>query len=636
MLWAAAAVLWLYPAVPAGAQDDRTVVLACPACHATQAEEVGRSVHAKADFDCRQCHGGEQVYTLAASNAEVYTRQAAKDAVRPAFDHGGQFRGKLSRLDVPQLCGDCHANVERMNPYGLRTDQLASYKTSGHGIRLFGSKDSRVAVCIDCHGEHAILPPGDPNSSVNVLNVPATCGRCHSDPALMGKFDIPAEIPAQYKQSVHGQGLLEGHDTGMPTCATCHGNHGARPPGFRDISHVCAQCHRQTEDYFKLSIHSRFPSLPACVECHAVSGNPLDHRIFKATRDPEQLAHQLGPTYVNLLAQGVDADKIDTVLTREIVQADSPSGVPRLATICQRCHNRSFETGHRFFFAELDIEAVALGGSLDSTIRRAQREYIKASARVDQAGSGELIVQDEAMQLEQARTHLVSLLAVQHTLDQQKILETAGAVIETSHQITASLDQKTASLALRRHMLLPVWGFLVLFAGALLVKYRQLKHALVVPVEVAAIQPVAAEEIADVTTRRGFLEWLLVGCGTVIGAAMAGPALIYIWPSTQRGPVQQRVEAGSADAWEPWQAKALAVGEKPVLVVRMGEQFKAFSAVCTHLGCLVHWDAQQKAFRCPCHAGTFDQSGKVVSGPPPKPLAQFNASVVQGKVYVSL
>lgn len=141
MLWAAAAVLWLYPAVPAGAQDDRTVVLACPACHATQAEEVGRSVHAKADFDCRQCHGGEQVYTLAASNAEVYTRQAAKDAVRPAFDHGGQFRGKLSRLDVPQLCGDCHANVERMIdrqplPDAGAAGQSATFRAGRLGLRV--------------------------------------------------------------------------------------------------------------------------------------------------------------------------------------------------------------------------------------------------------------------------------------------------------------------------------------------------------------------------------------------------------------------------------------------------------------------------------------------------------------------
>ncbi len=137
-------------------------------------------------------------------------------------------------------------------------------------------------------------------------------------------------------------------------------------------------------------------------------------------------------------------------------------------------------------------------------------------------------------------------------------------------------------------------------------------------------------------TRRSFLDLLLAGCGAAVGVAMIAPALAYIWPSTRRGPVQQRVEVGDVAAWEPWTAKAVAVNEKPVLVVRMGQQFRAYTAVCTHLGCLVHWDGQKKEFVCPCHAGTFDQSGKVVSGPPPKALVEFGATVVQGKVYVSL
>jgi Rieske Fe-S protein len=630
-------LLWMLAAAPvAYAQVDRVVALACQPCHPTEGEEFSRSVHAKGDFDCRQCHGGEEVYAMPEANAAVYTRQTAPPASRPAFDHGTKFRGKPSRLDVPPLCGDCHANVARMNPYGLRTDQLAQYKTSQHGIRLFTAQDTRVAVCIDCHGKHAVLAPSDPSSSVNALSVPGTCGRCHGDAEVMGKYDIPSQIVAQYKQSVHGRGLLEGHDAGMPTCATCHGNHGAQPPGFRDIGHVCAKCHQQTADYFNLSVHSRFSRLPACVECHAASGDPLDHRIFKATRSPEELARDVAPAYKALMARGADSREVDAVLMREIVRADSPPDVPRLGSICQRCHRPSFETGHRFFFAQLDVEAVGKGARLDEAIRRAQLEYVKAGARIDEVGSGEVLVQDEAMLLDQARTNLVSLLAVQHTLDEQKIFGVAGAVIETSHQIEASLDLKEASLALRHHLLLPVWGFIVLLAGALLVKHRRLKHALVVPVTAAPPVAVAYHEPPDRMTRRSFLDWLLAGGGAVVGASMIGPAIAYVWPSTQRGPVQQRVEVGAVDTWEPWTGKAVAVNEKPVLVVRMGQQFRAYSAVCTHLGCLVHWEAQKKEFLCPCHAGTFDQSGKVVSGPPPKGLTEFAATVVQGKVYVSL
>ena len=46
------------------------------------------------------------------------------------FDHGTPFHGKPPRADIPSLCGDCHANVTRMNPFGLRTDQLTRYWTS--------------------------------------------------------------------------------------------------------------------------------------------------------------------------------------------------------------------------------------------------------------------------------------------------------------------------------------------------------------------------------------------------------------------------------------------------------------------------------------------------------------------------
>ncbi len=632
-------VLALLSGIPAAAygQDVPAVALTCQQCHPTEGADFARSAHSKADFDCRQCHGGEQSYELGFLQALTYNPKREPGAAsRPAFDHGPEFRGKPTRLDVPKLCGDCHANVSRMNPYGLRTDQLAQYKTSQHGIRLFTAQDTRVAVCIDCHGQHAILVPSDPASSVNPLNVPGTCGKCHADPDLMIKYDVPAVIPSQYERSVHGSGLLEGHDTGMPNCATCHGNHGARPPGFSDIGHVCGKCHAQTADSFNLSVHAKFPNLPACVECHAATGNPLDHRIFKATGPPEQLTGQIGPSYLRLVAQKVDPQRIDAILLRQIAEADSPPLVPRLNTVCLRCHNRSFETGHRFFFEQLDIEANALGINFDEAIRQAQLAYVKASARVDEVSHGEILVLDEAMVLGQARTDLVALYAVQHTLDKQKILDTAGSVIDRSRHIELSLDRKLASLGLRRLLLWPVWGFALVFAVALLVKHHRLRYALVRPAGgPPVVGPPEWHEPGEPMSRRGFLDWFLAACGAVTGGLIVGPAVAYIWPSTQTGPVQQRVDAGAADTWEPWQAKVMAVAESPVLVVRMGDQFRAYSAVCSHLGCLVRWEPQQKVFLCPCHGGVFDGSGKVVSGPPPKPLTAFAVSVVQGKVYVS-
>ena len=64
-----------------------------------------------------------------------------------------------------------------------------------------------------------------------------------------------------------------------------------------------------------------------------------------------------------------------------------------------------------------------------------------------------------------------------------------------------------------------------------------------------------------------------------------------------------------------------------VYVDREGDGYRALSATCTHLGCRVSWDDAKKQFLCPCHGGVYDRSGRVISGPPPTPLARVNVRV---------
>ena len=73
---------------------------------------------------------------------------------------------------------------------------------------------------------------------------------------------------------------------------------------------------------------------------------------------------------------------------------------------------------------------------------------------------------------------------------------------------------------------------------------------------------------------------------------------------------------------------------KAVVVLRGAKGFRAFSAVCTHSGRIVHWEKSKRHFACPCHAATFDAQGKVVTGPPPKALPEYGVVVVQGEVIV--
>jgi cytochrome b6-f complex iron-sulfur subunit len=57
------------------------------------------------------------------------------------------------------------------------------------------------------------------------------------------------------------------------------------------------------------------------------------------------------------------------------------------------------------------------------------------------------------------------------------------------------------------------------------------------------------------------------------------------------------------------------------------------SAICTHMGCTVEWDAGKVEFVCPCHRATYDSSGNVVSGPAPQPLDRLPITVRRGEVY---
>jgi cytochrome b6-f complex iron-sulfur subunit len=66
------------------------------------------------------------------------------------------------------------------------------------------------------------------------------------------------------------------------------------------------------------------------------------------------------------------------------------------------------------------------------------------------------------------------------------------------------------------------------------------------------------------------------------------------------------------------------------------ESVIAVSAVCTHSGCTVPWNAEQGVFACPCHGGRFNPDGTVAGGPPPRPLTTFEAKIDGDQVLVRI
>ncbi len=134
-------------------------------------------------------------------------------------------------------------------------------------------------------------------------------------------------------------------------------------------------------------------------------------------------------------------------------------------------------------------------------------------------------------------------------------------------------------------------------------------------------------------TRRGFLDWLVALGSTITSAPMTIPAVMYLWPAARGGGAENVEVEGAADL-PVGQSTMLQVAGKAVIVVRDAKGYKAFSASCTHLGCLVQWDSSRGEFLCPCHAAVFDKEGAVVSGPPPAPMPKYKVKEVGDRVYV--
>jgi predicted CXXCH cytochrome family protein len=231
-------------------------------------EQFSRDIHAQQGLTCASCHGGDPT-------------KEGKEAMGKAAG----FRGKIQRSQIPELCGRCHSDgtfVRRYNP-SLRTDQLSQYETSVHGKRL-AHGDTKVAVCTDCHGLHDLRPASDTRSKVNPLNVAQTCSGCHSNADYMKGYKIPTDQLAKYNTSVHHEAMVVRGDLSAPTCTTCHGNHGAAPPGVDAVENVCSVCHVfQSEMYEKSSHKAAFQAagLPGCVVCHGSHGivDPTDAKL---------------------------------------------------------------------------------------------------------------------------------------------------------------------------------------------------------------------------------------------------------------------------------------------------------------------------------------------------------------------
>ncbi len=127
---------------------------------------------------------------------------------------------RMFRSCAPNVIGS--ARRRRSAIPGPEKEIVERYTESIHGKGLLKSGLVVTAMCTSCHTAHRELPHDNPQSSVNVNNVPATCGNCHNG------------IEEQFEHSVHS-GTVSKSDKPLPVCNDCHSAHTIRRTDERGV-----------------------------------------------------------------------------------------------------------------------------------------------------------------------------------------------------------------------------------------------------------------------------------------------------------------------------------------------------------------------------------------------------------------
>lgn len=134
-------------------------------------------------------------------------------------------------------------------------------------------------------------------------------------------------------------------------------------------------------------------------------------------------------------------------------------------------------------------------------------------------------------------------------------------------------------------------------------------------------------------TRRKFLG-IMTGVPFVLSVGtplvVAGSALN---PSRALKPIPPKMAVAKTDDILD-KPKEIVYDGIPAILFKKGDEYQAFSRVCTHLGCTVMWNETDQQFECPCHGGIFDEEGNVLEGPPPQPLTRLRTWTENGYVMI--
>ncbi len=136
-------------------------------------------------------------------------------------------------------------------------------------------------------------------------------------------------------------------------------------------------------------------------------------------------------------------------------------------------------------------------------------------------------------------------------------------------------------------------------------------------------------------SRRVFVGSALAGSALAAAAGVFYPLARYLLPESKSGGGKKETYSVALNEVHVGEARFFTFKRKPALIIRKTQtEVVALSAVCTHLGCIVKYHEEAKQMQCPCHGAKYDQTGRVLGGPAPKPLTPYSARIEAGNIVV--
>ena len=395
------------------------------------------------------------------------------------------FSGHTSAQEAGS-CIVCHSSLESRLSEPVKLFEHDVHKSKG-------------LSCSDCHGGNPAKSDkagakdgmwgyvGKPSAQ----QLPAFCGKCHSDAGLMKKFNPSLRVDQvqEYFTSVHGN-RLRGGDQKVATCVSCHGVHGIRSPGDPqssvyplNVAETCGKCHGNAEhmtgygiahdqyDKYKSSVHAKALyekhdlSAPTCNDCHGNHG-----AVPPGLTSVANVCGQCHARQAELFQKSPHKEPFDKMQRGECLTChsnhdilpptDAMAGVGA-GSVCTSCHNNDagFSSAQRIGKGLNDVNAkVEVAKEILEQAERAGMEVSRAKFELRDSSDG----------LTQARVLI-------HTASADELEKALGPAMEIAAKSYGAGESAFAELGYRRKGLAVSLVFILFLALLVYLKIRQIE-----------------------------------------------------------------------------------------------------------------------------------------------------------------